>query len=129
MKTPTLFQEICPTTSLEWMKNGALLIDVREKEEVAEIAFNVPNSLHIPLSEFEEKYTQIPKDKKIVLACKSGGRSLRATAFLINNGYPSDRVVNMKFGLSRWIEKGFPVKGDPELLKKNNLCCSSDGCC
>lgn len=122
-------KEICPTTTQQWLKNGALLVDVREKEEVQQLAYDVPNSLNIPLTEFEDRYTEIPKDRDVVLVCRSGGRSLRATAFLVNHGY--NRAVNMQHGMMRWAQKGFPTKGDitAVLGNGNSDCCSTSSCC
>jgi rhodanese-related sulfurtransferase len=105
-------------------KNGALLVDVREKDEVEQLAYVVPNIVNIPLSEFDERYTEIPKDKDVVMVCRGGSRSLRAAGFLVNHGYNSDKVVNMKLGIIRWVEKGFPVKGD-----KSSVSNQSGGCC
>lgn len=124
MEKQSLVKEICPTTTQEWVKRGALLIDVREKDEVDQLAYNVPNIINIPLSEFEERYTEIPKDKEVVTVCKSGGRSLRAAGFLLNHGYT--KVVNMEHGIIRWVQKGFPTKGDTaSVLSKNE----GGGCC
>lgn len=69
MGKQTLVKEICPTTTQTWVKNGALLVDVREKDEIEQLAFDVPDILNIPLSEFEERYTEIPKDKDVVMVC------------------------------------------------------------
>ena len=110
MESQTLVKEICPTTTQEWVAKGALLVDVRETNEVAELSYDVPNIIHIPLTQFEERFTEIPKDKEVVIVCKSGGRSLRAAGFLVNHGY--DKVVNMQHGMIRWAQKGFPTKGD-----------------
>ena len=122
-------KEICPTTAQAWVKNGALLVDVREQDEVAELAFDVPEIIHIPLTEFEERYTEIPKDRAVVVVCRSGGRSLRAAGFLIYHGYDTERVVNMQHGMIRWAQKGFPVKGDTGSIisaKQNSGCCGTD---
>lgn len=127
MENQTLIKEICPTTTQEWVKNGALLVDVREKDEIAELAYNVPNIINIPLSEFEERFTEIPKDKDVVMVCKGGGRSLRATGFLVNHGY--DKVVNMQHGIARWVQKGFPTKGNTSVVTGSDSCCSTSGCC
>lgn len=127
MKNQTLIKEICPTTTQEWIQNGAILVDVRELDEINELAYNVPNILHIPLSEFEERFTEIPKDKEVVMVCKGGGRSLRATNFIINQGYTN--VVNMQHGIARWVQKGFPVKGNTKVVTGSDSCCSSSGCC
>ncbi|MCE9538547.1 MAG: rhodanese-like domain-containing protein [Bacteroidetes bacterium] len=135
MEKQTLVKEICPTTTQEWVKNGALLVDVREKDEVAQLAYEVPNIINIPLSVFEDHYTEIPKDKEVVVVCKSGGRSLRAAGFLVNHGYT--KVVNMEHGMIRWAQKGFPTKGDTTSAldnTQNSGCCdttdnSSESCC
>jgi rhodanese-related sulfurtransferase len=128
METQTLVKEICPTTTQQWVKDGALLVDVRESDEVAELKYDVPNILNIPLSEFETRYTEIPKDIKVVMVCKSGARSLRAAGYLINHGY--EHVVNMKHGIIRWVQKGFPTIGDTaSVLPKDGNCCSKSGCC
>jgi rhodanese-related sulfurtransferase len=125
METQTLVKEICPTTTQQWVKDGALLVDVREKDEVAELAYDVPNIMSIPLSEFEDRFPEIPKDKDVVMVCRSGGRSLRAAGFLVNHGY--EKVVNMQYGMNRWVERGFPVKG--KASSEGSSCCSTSGCC
>jgi rhodanese-related sulfurtransferase len=127
LENQTLVKEICPTTAQEWLKKGALLVDVREKDEVAQLAYDAPNIINIPLSEFEERYTEIPKDKEVVMVCKGGGRSLRAAGFLVNHGYTN--VVNMQHGITRWVQKGFPTKGDTTIVTGGDSCCSTSGCC
>lgn len=128
MGNQTLVKEICPTRTQEWIDDGALLIDVREKAEVKQLCFDVPNIINIPLSEFEERFLEIPKDQKVVMVCKDGYRSLRAAGFLINHGYGN--VVNMKHGIIRWIQKGFSTRGDISIVATNDSCCSSSaGCC
>jgi len=124
MHTQTLVKEICPTTTQAWIEKGALLVDVREQNEVDELAFAAPKLMHIPLSEFEERYTEIPANVPVVVVCRVGERSLRAANFLQNHGY--NRVVNMKMGLVRWVQKGFPTKGNTEGFDTNaaNSCCS-----
>jgi rhodanese-related sulfurtransferase len=118
--------QICPTKTQALIKNGALLVDVREKDEVAQLAYDVPNIMNIPLSVFEEHYTEIPKDKPVVMVCKTGGRSIRAAGFMVYHGY--DNVINMKHGLIRWVQKGFPTIGDTASVIENakaSSCCDS----
>lgn len=118
--------EICPTTTRVWIKRGAILVDVREKSEVAELAFDVPNLIQIPLSEFEDRYLELPLDQELVIACRAGGKSLLATSFLINHGYDQTKVVNMKHGIVRWAQKGFPTIGDTSKVLLNAVATS---CC
>jgi rhodanese-related sulfurtransferase len=121
-----LVNEICPTTTQTWVKRGALLVDVREKNEVDQLAFDVPGIVNIPLSEFEIRFNELPLDREIVMVCLAGVRSLRAAGFLINNGYDPGKVVNMQHGLIRWVQRGFPTKGDTTNVTGST---TSAGCC
>lgn len=127
MGKQTLVKAICPTTTQEWIKNGALLVDVREKDEVAVLAYDVPNIINIPLTEFDERFTEIPQSKDIVVVGSNPNKSLRAAGFLINHGYSS--VVKMKHGLERWVQKGFPTVGDTSTVLNSDSCCPSSSCC
>lgn len=126
MKTQTLVKEICPTSTQAWIQKGALLVDVREKDEVDMLSFDVPNIINIPLSEFDERYTEIPIKSRIVVVSSNPNKSLLAAGFLINHGYKI--VVNMKFGLARWVQKGFPTIGDTSQVDEENSSCTNDRC-
>jgi rhodanese-related sulfurtransferase len=120
--------EICPTTTRKALAAGALLVDVREAPEVAAVAFADCDVLHIPLSELEARWTEIPRDRDVILACAVGVRSLKATYFLMYQGY--ERVANMKHGMQRWIERGFAVKGDTSMApvgQTSSCCCGEEG--
>ncbi len=124
----SLIKEICPTTTQRWVKEGAILVDVRESSELEELAFDVPKFIHIPLSDFENRYSELPYDQELVIVCRGGGKSLLATSFLINHGYDPNKVVNMKHGMVRWVQKGFPTIGDrSSVLDASNAtsCCDN----
>ena len=129
METLQKITEICPTSTQKWVANGALLVDVREANEVAQLAYDVPNIINIPLSEFEDRYTEVPDNRAVVMVCKGGGRSLKAAYYLVNHGYDATKVVNMQFGIQRWVQKGFPTKGDTSTVLETGDCCSKPGCC
>jgi rhodanese-related sulfurtransferase len=123
-----MVNEICPSSTQVWLRRGAILVDVRETDEVAMLSYDVPGLIHIPISEFENRFKELPLDKELVIACRSGVRSLSAAAYLLHNGYNFDKVVNMKHGIIRWVHKGFPVKGDITLAGPKPAttgCCSS----
>jgi rhodanese-related sulfurtransferase len=106
-------REVCPTTSQRLLKGCALLVDVREPDEVAQVAFAGCDVMNIPLSQFEDRWQEIPRDRDVILACAVGARSLKATYFLMYQGY--DRVANMNPGIARWVAKGFPFTGSAEV--------------
>ena len=116
-------KEVCPTTTQSLLKQGYTLVDVRERDESARLAFDVANLISMPLSELEQRYAELPTDRPLILACQDGSRSLRATYYLMNKGYTN--VTNMKFGMARWVARGFPILGDPGELPTT----TSSGCC
>ncbi|MBK8502917.1 MAG: rhodanese-like domain-containing protein [Saprospiraceae bacterium] len=69
MESQTFVKEICLTTTQVWVRTDALLVDVREKDEVAQLAFGVPNMTQIPFGEFEAHLTEIPEDRNMVMVC------------------------------------------------------------
>jgi rhodanese-related sulfurtransferase len=125
-------REVCPTTTRRLLAEGALLVDVREHAEVARMAFDVPALVQMPLSEFERRFNELPRGRPLVLACESGPRSLKATYFLMYQGFSN--VANMDGGLAKWARKGFPVTGitAPTESAAGNCCCGNaeePGCC
>ena len=73
---------------------GGVLIDVRTPGEVAE--GTAPGSINIPLQEAEQRLAEFPKDKDLLIFCRSGKRSMAVSNFLIQNGY--ERVFNVVGG-------------------------------
>jgi rhodanese-related sulfurtransferase len=116
-------QQYCPTLTLrKATEEGALLVDVRERDEVAALAFDVPDIVHIPLSEFERRFAELPRERELILVCAGGQRSLKAAYYLIYQGYT--RVANLQDGMTRWLSKGMPVKG-----RADRQAPGANGCC
>ena len=103
-------KQICPSTTRRLVSEGALLVDVRERDEVARTAFDVPAIVNIPMSELEQRWSELPKNRELVMVCEVGERSLKATYFLQFHGF--SKVSNMNDGLLKWMRKGFPVIGE-----------------
>ena len=99
-----------------------MLLDVREPGEVAAFAFDVPDVLTIPMSVLEQRWSEVPRDRDVVVVCEVGMRSLKATYYLQFHGYT--RVSNMGGGIVKWAQKGFPVKG-----QRLTASASATGCC
>ncbi len=88
-------------------KEDLYFIDCREQEEWNEGHIN--GATLIPLSSFQENFESILKDKnkKIVIQCRSGKRSMNACMFLLSKGYKD--LVNLEGGILAWQEAGFEV--------------------
>jgi rhodanese-related sulfurtransferase len=103
--------QLDPETCAERLEAGALLVDVREPHEVARMAFDHPNCVEMPLSQFQQRFMELPRDKPLVLACASGGRSFQAMQFLMHRGY--GHVANLRGGIGLWATHGLPVRHGP----------------
>lgn len=97
METPL---EIDVMTAAEQLKSGALLIDVRELNEVATCA--IAGSRHIPMQQIPAHLNELPRDRLILVHCHHGGRSMRVTQFLRANGFT--QVSNVAGGIDTWSE-------------------------
>ncbi|TQN30480.1 adenylyltransferase/sulfurtransferase [Haloactinospora alba] len=79
----------------QMMDNGEdfYLVDVREKHEYDIV--NIPGSVLIPKGEFlsGEAFGKLPQDRKLVLHCKSGGRSAEALAAAKEAGFTDAQHV------------------------------------
>lgn len=74
------------------------LVDVREPAEWN--AGHLPGAIHIPLQQLPQRLGEIPRDRDVVVYCRSGGRSARAVDLLRQHGF--SRVRNLVGGLRRW---------------------------
>ena len=90
--------EIDVTTAAQHLRDGALLLDVREPFEVAISV--IPGSRHIPMRQIPESLAELPRDRLILVQCHHGGRSLRVTQFLRANGFT--QVTNVAGGIEAW---------------------------
>lgn len=87
-----------------------LLIDVREPNEFA--AVRAEGAVLLPLSTFMLRYRNLPRDRPLLMICRSGNRSAQATAFLIASGWTD--AVNVAGGMLAWERAGLPVhRGAP----------------
>jgi sulfur-carrier protein adenylyltransferase/sulfurtransferase len=87
-----------------------LLVDVRERWEWAVSSLEEEGAIHLPLKELEARLRELPRDRDLVLYCRSGARSHRGAGLLMKAGFP--RVRNLAGGLERWageLAPEFPV--------------------
>jgi rhodanese-related sulfurtransferase len=78
-------------------KEDIQIIDVREDDEWE--SGHIAEATHIRLSEIPQRLEEIDRNRKIVMVCRSGGRSGRACEFLSQSGF---HVTNMQGGMLEW---------------------------
>jgi DMSO/TMAO reductase YedYZ molybdopterin-dependent catalytic subunit/rhodanese-related sulfurtransferase/glyoxylase-like metal-dependent hydrolase (beta-lactamase superfamily II) len=93
---------------------GALLLDVREPDEWC--TEHAPGAVLLPMGRVRARQDELPRDHRIVVVCRSGGRSAAVTASLRRSGFDA---VNLAGGMCAWAAAGLPVVaggGDPGLV-------------
>jgi rhodanese-related sulfurtransferase len=93
--------EVDVTTAARLLREGALLLDVREASEVE--AGAIAGSRHVPMRQIPESLPDLPRDRLILVLCHVGARSLRVTQFLRANGF--GQVSNIAGGIVAWTEQ------------------------
>lgn len=81
-----------------------VIVDVRDESEYKE--GHIPGALNIPVETFAARSEILPKEKKIVVYCNSGGRSYTAYRKLMKLAYPN--IFQTIF--ADWKESGQPVE-------------------
>ena len=103
-----LSREVNTDQEYEMYQNGAFVVDVRTQEEWDE--YHAPNTTLIPLDQLQSRLAEIPKDREILVVCRSGNRSQQGRDILLAAGY---NATSMAGGLKEWYAKGYPVEGKP----------------
>ncbi len=98
--------EITVDKAYEMYQQGAFVLDVREQSEWDE--YHAPNTTLIPLGDLAARVNELPKDKQIVVVCRSGNRSQEGRDILKQAGF--SRVTSMAGGLNAWRDKGYPIE-------------------
>lgn len=101
----TLPTEISATQAWEEYQQGAFFLDVRTQQEWDQ--GHIAKSTLIPLDDLQGRLSELPRDKDIVVICRSGARSKEGAAILRQSGFT--RVTCMTGGLQAWVAAGYPL--------------------
>ncbi|MFZ2276713.1 MAG: molybdopterin-synthase adenylyltransferase MoeB [Prosthecobacter sp.] len=77
------------------------LLDVREPHEQS--ISRISGAVLIPLGELGTRTAELPRDRRILVHCKSGGRSARAVSLLREQGF--ENVWNISGGIIAWARE------------------------
>lgn len=91
--------------------DAPVVLDVRfplEREDA-----HIAGSLSVSLRELSARLADVPRDRRLLVHCKSGYRSMVASSLLLRAGFDAEHVVDVAGGIDAWIEKCLPgVVGD-----------------
>jgi rhodanese-related sulfurtransferase len=95
------------TDAVRLLNEGALLLDVRSKDEFD--SGHVIEARHIPQPELAQGLESLKKhkDKVVITVCESGMRSGAAARVLRAAGF--SKVVNLRGGMQSWRADSLPV--------------------
>jgi rhodanese-related sulfurtransferase len=85
--------------------DDVLLVDIRTPAEIAQGA--IPDAMQLPMHLIPIRINELPRDRDLVLYCRSGARSYQACAYMMQQGY--DRVLNLRGGIIAWARHGYPI--------------------
>jgi len=77
------------------------VLDARRNAEFAE--GHIPGAFNITHTRLLSRLSEVPKDRSILINCRSGGRSARACSLLQKHGY---EVTNLAGGMLAWEQAG-----------------------
>ena len=83
---------------------GALLLDVREPDEWR--TGHAPDAVLLPMAQVSAGRDTIPDGARVVVVCRSGGRSAAVTQSLRASGV---EAFNLAGGMCAWAAAGLPV--------------------
>ena len=91
--------------------DGPLIVDVREPDEFA--SERITGVALLPISSFAARHAELPRDRPLLMICRSGSRSAAATGYLLQNGWTD--VRNVSGGMLAWQAAGLPTRsGTPD---------------
>jgi rhodanese-related sulfurtransferase len=109
LATDPLTTAVSPDALRERLDDGdkaPYVLDVRTAEEF--VAGHVPGAVNIPYDQVASRLAEVPKDRDVVLYCRSGRRAQLAAAVLADKGYA--RLEHLQGDMPAWAEQGRPVE-------------------
>jgi rhodanese-related sulfurtransferase len=89
---------------------GIAVIDVRGPDEFTGPLGHIADALNLPVGELQSRLIEIdaPKDRPVILVCRTDRRSAAAAVLLRDTGFHDVRVL--RGGMEQWNRNGLPVQ-------------------
>lgn len=103
-----MIAELPPTALNEWLHDSTraapLVLDVRESWEHA--LCSIAGARLVPMQEIPTRWSELPRDRDIVVLCHHGMRSLQVAQYLESVGL--ERLHNLNGGIAAWADEVDP---------------------
>jgi len=113
-------KELCPTATKSRAELGALILDIRSKDETAVFRFDVANYINIPVNEIQNRLQELPNNQRIVCVGNNPKNAAMVAQFLLQNGFK--KAYYMKRSVVKWASKGFPIIGSLSAESEGHSC-------
>ena len=104
--------------------DSGFLLDVRQPAELA--VEHVPGAVNIPLPELRARLGELPRDREILVFCRSGQRAYYATRILLQNGFKARNIAGGMLSRSH-LAGADQVKTHEDNPKKKRSAYPQDG--
>jgi hydroxyacylglutathione hydrolase len=86
--------------------NDKVVLDVRGEGEWK--SGHLPGSLNLPIGELEDRLSELPRDRPVIVHCQTGARAAIAVSLLRARGF--NQVSQFPGGFAEWRTAGRPVE-------------------
>ena len=97
--------EVTDLAQLKENNNNVRVIDIRQPAELN--SGIIPGAEALPMHTIPLRLSELKRDEKLVMVCRSGARSAQACMFLQQQGY--DEVFNLRGGMMAWAGSGLEI--------------------
>ncbi|HHU20666.1 MAG TPA: FAD-dependent oxidoreductase [Bacilli bacterium] len=114
------YREVKVSQVRELVENDAFIIDAREPGEFER--GHLKTAVNIPLSQFRDRLSEIPKDQPVYVHCRSGQRSYNMVMALQNLGFTNVFNISGSFlGINLYEYFNDLVTGREKIVTKYNF--------
>lgn len=90
-------------------RDNFALVDLRDREDMK--AGWIKGSINIDMDELDDRYGELPKNKKIVLLDVFGKQTFMAARFLVSKEFKAENLLKLDGGImDGWLKAGYPVE-------------------
>jgi len=110
---PLPINEISPQALKTRLDKGdnILVIDMRQGWEYQ--SGHIPGAKQMFVQDIPRRLNELPQEVDLIFQCWHGYTSLEVSAFVIEQGWPADRVASLSGGMAGWVQ----VHGPSSLVK------------
>ena len=103
--------EVAELAQLKEKGETIRVIDIRQPAELN--SGIIPGAEALPMHIIPLRINEFKRDEKLIMVCRSGGRSAQACMFLQQQGY--ENVFNLRGGMMAWAGSGLEL-GQPQAV-------------